>query len=390
MIIVGGGLVGASLALALRDLPLSIALIDAKLPSKNDPRLFGLNVSSCRMLNHLAIWPLVSKHASPINAVHVTHRGVFGGVRLKAEEAELKNLGHVLPACHLEAALHEAMEGLSNVTVLRPANVMALSQHGENTTLTYTQGDQTNTITAPLIIGADGTESSLRMLCNIPTDVKDYAQTAIVTRVRLSRPHQHIAYERFCESGAIAMLPLLGDEYACIWTADNKRAEMLLAMSDQAYLSALQLEFGYRLGRLVGIKTRYQFPLKMKRARQSVSGNVFLLGNALHTLHPIAAQGFNLALFEVAALVEGITQALAQSAPINSQLLEKISQTTQNQQKTSIDVSDGLAQLFKTGKSLVNNVIGLGMTGFDCVPPLKKYFIDQMTGRAGFTPALLR
>ncbi len=389
MIIVGGGLVGASLALALRELPLSIALIDAKLPSSSDPRLFGLNVSSCQLLENLNLWSQVAQYASPIEAVHVSHRGHFGGVRLQAKEAQLKNLGHVLPAQHLEKALHEAVGALKNVTVLRPANVTGLTHQGETTTLTYTQGDETHTLTASVIIGADGTESSLRALCDIPTTLKDYAQTAIVTRVLLSRPHRNIAYERFCDDGAIALLPLPNNECACIWSVNNVRATELAAMSDAAYLKTLQTTFGYRLGRLTGITQRYQFPLKMKRATQSVAGNVILLGNALHTLHPIAAQGFNLALYEVAALAEGIANAFAQSTPINIHLLQSLSEETQRQQKASLTVSDGLAQLFKTGKHVANDFIGIGMTGFDCLPPLKKHFIDQMTGRAGFTPALL-
>ena len=385
--IVGGGLVGASLALALRELPLSIALIDAKLPSNEDPRLFGLNASSCQLLQNLNLWPQVAEQASPIEAVHVSHRGYFGGVRLTAQEAQLKNLGHVLPARHLEKALHEAVAALPTVTVLRPATVTALSQHGE---LTVTQTDKTHTITSPVVIGADGTESSLRALCHIPTTVKDYAQTAIVTRVLLSRPHRHIAYERFCDHGAIALLPLPNNECACIWSVDNTVAASLLALSDEAYLKTLQTEFGYRLGRFAGITQRYQFPLKMKRATQSVSGNVILLGNALHTLHPIAAQGFNLALYEVAALVDGITAALSRAEPINIALLQKISEETQSQQQTSLSVSDQLARLFTTDNTMVNHFIGAGMTGFDCLPPLKKYFVEHMIGRAGFTPALLR
>jgi 2-octaprenyl-6-methoxyphenol hydroxylase len=383
VIIVGGGLVGASLALALRETALTFALVEARLPSANDARLFALNVSSVNLLKHIGVWPAVQAHASPIHHVHVSQRGHFGAVNLSAEEAGLGELGQVLPACHLEAALHEALLHASHLTLYRPAQ---LTQMATDDTLVLTQNNQTITLTAPLIIGADGTESTLRELLSIPTETMDYHQTAIVSRIQIARAHHGVAYERFCDGGALAMLPLPNNECASILSLDTAKAKHLLSLDNTAYLAHCQQLMGYRLGRFLSVSDRQSYPLRMKRALRAVTNNVFLLGNALHTLHPIAAQGFNLALYEVACLVEGIQKI---NGRLSAADLARISEHTEQQQRASITVSDKLARIFSQPSSALSCLAGLGMAGLDCLPPLKKQFISIMTGRAGMPPALL-
>lgn len=389
VIIVGGGLVGSSLALALRDLPLSVALVEARLPTSEDPRLFALNISSIQLLSHLGLWPAIEKEASPINAVHVSHRGHFGAVRLNASDADLPTLGHVVPAYCIEAAIHEALLAETRITRYCPARVVAVQPGDTETQLTLTTESGELTLSSSLIIGADGTESTLRDALNIPTETIDYHQSAIVARIGVSEAHRGIAYERFADGGALAMLPLPDQTCASIWSAPTDQATQLMQLNDADYLAACQRVMGHRLGRLLSMSPRAHFPLRMKRALSGVSSHVFLLGNALHTLHPIAAQGFNLALYEVATLVEGFVQGLARGETITPHTLQTLSERTQAQQTISVGVSDRLARVFTKPQPGLSTLAGFCMLGLDCLPPLKKLFIQRMTGRAGRVPPLL-
>lgn len=389
LIIVGGGLVGAGLAVALRDAPLKIALIDARLPSSDDPRLFGLNITSCQFLENLGVWPVLASHASPIHQVHVSHQGHFGAVRLTREDAKLPVLGNVIPAFHIESALNDALTDLPNATIYRPARLTALTQNDEIAVLHISTEQGEMKIGAPLVIGADGTESTVRNLLGIQTDIHDYSQKALVTRSTLSRSHQQIAYERFTPEGAIAMLPLVGNQCATIWTGESAFIEKLKQLPDPEFTQALQQSFGYRLGKIAGIATRHVFPLRMVRATKAVEGHVYLLGNALHTVHPIAAQGFNLAIYEVAALVDAIMTRLRQHSTVSAADLLAISEESQKQQTTSIGITHRLTQLFASDSIIPSAAISLGMVGFNAFVPAKKKFIESLLGKNGQVPPLL-
>lgn len=390
LIIVGGGLVGAGLAAALRQSPLRIALIDAKLPSSDDPRLFALNTSSCQFLENLNVWQQINKYASAIHQVHVSHQGHFGAVRLNRDEVNLSALGHVIPARYIEAALNEELQALPNCTVYRPATLQAIHQENNQVQLRIVTENGEIKLQAAIVIGADGTESTVRKLLNIKTDIFDYEQGALVTRTQLHHTHHNIAYERFEKNGgAIAMLPLINNECATIWTADKQTISQLRELSDAEFLAVLQKEFGYRLGRLQSISQRHFFPLRMVRAEKAVEQSVLLLGNSAHTLHPIAAQGFNLALYEVAALAEVILEKSSKQQAITTQDLQGIHAHTQKQQAASIGVSHRLSRLFTSSSPFVGLAAQLGMISLDITTPIKKRFIKQMMGRKGSVPRLL-
>lgn len=389
IIIVGGGMVGAGLALSLKDTRLTIAVIDARVPTNDDPRLFALNISTCQFLDNLGIWQSLKKNSSPIEKVHVSNKGHFGAVRLSPEEADLPVLGYVVPAKYVETELNACLLTNENVTLYRPARLTHLEQDEHGATLTLSSDDEDVQIASKIVIGADGTGSTVRKLVDIPVDVVNYQQAAIVTRVTLAKSHQQVAYERFNKHGAIAMLPLLENECACIWSADADTASRLNELNDQAFLGELQENFGGRLGRLQGIKRRHLFPLQMIRAERTLDNHVLLLGNSAHTLHPIAAQGFNLAMYEVATLVEGLIAALSEGIVLNTQLLYDILEPTRKQQTVSVKVSHHLSQLFASTSLPKNILLSLGMLGFDAISPVKKTFIKMMTGRNGSVPALL-
>jgi 2-octaprenyl-6-methoxyphenol hydroxylase len=211
-----------------------------------------------------------------------------------------------------------------------------------------------------------------------------------VTKTQLQRSHQHIAYERFeKKGGAIAMLPLVNNECATIWTADKETILQLRELSDADFLAALQKTFGYRLGRMQSISQRHFFPLRMVRAEKAVDQSVFLLGNAAHTLHPIAAQGFNLALYEVAVLAELLIEKSEQQKTITTQDLLDVYAQTQKQQSASIGVSHRLSNLFTSSSPFVGLAAQLGMISLDMTAPIKKRFINTMMGRKGSVPRLL-
>ncbi len=383
--IIGGGLVGAGLALALRHTGLKLALIDAKLPSHHDPRLFALNNGSCHFLETLELWQQLLPHATPIHQVHVSNQGHFGAVRLRREEVNVAALGHVIPAGKIEEIMHTAVSAASSIDVYRPALLKALKQEKGSAVLTLTTDAGELQLASGIVIGADGTESAVRKLVGIQASVFDYQQSAIVTRTRLQRAHDHIAYERFTRDGAIAMLPLTGTECATIWTASNSKIAELMVQDNQAFLNSLQTEFGYRLGRLQDITQRHTFPLRMMRAEKAAAGCVFLLGNSAHTLHPIAAQGFNLALHELNLLVTGITEKIAQQETFTALDLLKISEQTQKQQAMSIGLSHRLAQAFSADSLPMNAILSLGMLGLDIAPSAKKKFINLFLGRTSRT-----
>ena len=389
LIIVGGGLVGAGFAAALKPAGLRIALVDARLPSSDDPRLFALNASSCQFLSNLGLWPQLAPHAAPILQVHVSHQGHFGAVRMHHDDVNLPSLGHVIPARYIETALNDTLLTLPNTDVYRPARLKMLNQTEQEAAVILDTDDGEIILHAAVVIGADGTASTVRKLVNIPVDVVDYQQSAIVTRVGLRRAHHNIAYERFYAHGAIAMLPLPGDESACIWSANHAEAERLAALSDDNYLSEMQKLFGFRLGRLQSIQQRHIFPLQMMRAERTHDGCVLLLGNSAHTLHPIAAQGFNLALYEAAVLVEGMLKKLNSCESVTATDLHAILEQSRQQQSVSVSVSHWLAQIFSYDSAPANLLLSLGMTGFNAVTPLKKKFTSVMTGRSGRVPSLL-
>lgn len=389
LIIVGGGLVGAGFAAALSESGLRIALIDARVPSNDDPRLFALNAGSCDYLANLGLWPLLSPHAAPIHQVHVSHQGHFGAVRMHHDDVDLLSLGHVVPARYIEAALNDAVTVMPHIDLYRPARLQELQQTDHEAELTIEMDNRVIKLQSPIVIGADGTASTVRKLADIPVETVDYQQSAIVTRVVLGRSHHHVAYERFVRHGAIAMLPLPDHECASIWSADTAEAKRLSALSDDNYLSELQKMFGFRLGRLQAVRQRHVFPLQMMRAGRTHDRCVLLLGNSAHTLHPIAAQGFNLALYEAAVLVEGMFEKRNRGESVTAADLQSILELSRKQQTVSVNVSHWLSQIFSSNFAPAHWLLSLGMSGFNAAAPVKKHFIKLMTGRSGRVPSLL-
>lgn len=376
IIIVGGGMVGAAMACALQPYNYRVALIDATETPAEDHRLIALNHSSFCLFSNLDIWSKLAPHAAAIREVHVSNAGHFGTTRLTAEEVNLTALGHVVPAKEINAALYA---NLNKTEIFRPAKLTHLDQE----TVTIEMNSISKTLSASIIIAADGTFSTVRKILDIPTEIIDYKQKALVTITELQRDHSNIAYERFQSEGAIAMLPLMGQRVATIWSDNEENIARLMQFSDQEFLAHLQKHFGYRLGRLMNVQQRFTYPLKFIKAKEFIKHNVILLGNAAHTLHPIAAQGLNLALYEIATLVDYLSKQ-----PIDKLSLASFP-TNFNQQHLSMNLSHKLTQLFSANFFFSDLIRQTGMIGLDVFNLAKRKFILNSIGKNGKTPALL-
>lgn len=387
-VIVGGGLVGATLANALRETGLRLALIEAKLPDQQDPRLFALHAKSYQFLKNIKVLPNIDQMASPIRKIHVSYRGSFGVVRLDHEEMNLAALGYVIPARLIEEAQNEALQKAVNLTLYRPATLCALFPGEEVTELKVKTQEGEKSLSANFVVAADGAASTVRQLLDLKTEEVDYQQTAIVTQTQLNRSHANIAYERFSSQGVIAMLPLNEQECATIWTVQNKWATELMEISKELFLQQLQKAFGYRLGRLRMIGKRYSYPVKRIHTKNASLCSIVLIGNALHSLSPVAAQGFNLALFEIALLAEAILNKVEKQERFTGRDLDTFQTLMRKQQSVSIAISHYLSRVFSINSSFLPNIMPFALMGLDNFPYLKRRFINSMMGSAARVPRL--
>jgi 2-octaprenyl-6-methoxyphenol hydroxylase len=381
-VIIGGGMVGKTMACALAP-HMRIALVDAApLTAPDDHRLIALNYSSYCLFKNLGLWDALAANATPIHAVHVSQRGHLGMTRLQHDELNLPVIGFVVPAKFIEEALTNTLKNFTDLTLLRPATLKNLTRHADHVSLLL---HDESVLTANFIIGADGTYSSVRELAGIASEVTAYQQTALVTVTTLQRTHRHIAYERFhTKGGAIAMLPLGENHAATIWSADNAVIDKLMQLDDNAFLQTLQTDFGYRLGRFLKTGPRYTYPLQMQKAAQDHIDKVILIGNAAHTLHPVAAQGLNLALAEIAMLTQ-IILASPQHPAWHDYLAWQ-----QKQMAASIHLSHHLLHLFAVDALPVRKARSAAMLALDLCAPLKRRFALKALGRSLHLPALLR
>ena len=377
-------MVGASLACALQVSNLNIALIDAApLVIQDDPRLIALNHSSVNLFKNLGIWEHLKPFAAPILQVHISDRGQFGMTRLNAQEAGVDALGHVVPAKNINATLEQILTSHNKIKIFRPAAVTKILTTPDHVNITVTTDTGEIELPANTIIAADGTHSTVRAEAGIKTETKEFKQSALVTVTTLQRPHANIAYERFHASGAVAMLPLPGLQVATIWTDDNAVIDNLMQLDDAAFVARLQNQFGYRCGKLLATGKRSRYPLHHITAAKTISERIILIGNAAHTFHPIAAQGFNLALAEIAMLAQMINTNPAQTHWADYQSWQA------GRQQTSQRLSDQLPRLFSQDFLPVKLARQLGMLGLDIVAPLKNRFALAAMGKMAGMPRLL-
>ena len=398
VIIAGGGLTGASLALALAAASgaARIALIEAVSPASDrqpsyDDRGLALALSSQHILYGLGVWETLSNVATPVEQIHVSDQRHFGVVRLHATDLRLPALGYVVLARALGRSLMQKVNASPGIEFICPATVTGVTPDPEQTEVTLVRDGLHYTITGRLLAAADGTSSRLRAMLGIGATLKDYHQTAIVTNVTPDRAHDHTAWERFTTDGPVALLPLADNRCSVVFTVCSADAERYLAMDENDFLSCLQSRFSTRLGLFRRLGARKSWPLQFLLATEQVRERIVLLGNTAHTLHPNGAQGFNLCLRDVAGLAEVLAPVLrAGGDPGALQLLQNYQSNRASDQKRVACFSEGLATLFYSDlphKVLFRN---FGMLLLNLCPPWKRLLARMGTGLYGRQPVLVR
>jgi 2-octaprenyl-6-methoxyphenol hydroxylase len=393
--IVGGGMVGASLAVALENLDVTTALIEAvpygavSQPSF-DERTTALSNGSRRILETLGVWPAVAADATRIAKVHVSDQGHFGFARIDAAEQGLPSLGHVVPNRSLGAALWSSLGRRRDVRVFCPARVTRVDVQERSIELNVAaDADAAPTrIETRLVVAADGMESAVRRAFGVEADVRDYHQTAVITTVLPNRFHDHVAYERFTASGPLALLPLADGRCTLVLTLTPDMAERAMTWSDEEFLAEVQRRFGFRLGRFLKVGRRAAYPLSLSRARKTSAGRCVIVGNAAQGLHPVAGMGFNLGLRDAASLAELIAEHRAD--PGSAALTSAYDEWRAADRREIIGFTDGLVRLFSAPWGPVRHLRNLGLLAFDLLPPAKAALSSLSTGALGRIPKLAR
>jgi len=406
VIIVGGGLVGASLACALAsaklEIPLKIAIIenyafdDEKQPSF-DSRTVALSYSSKEIFNSLGLWHVIEAlGACAIKEIHISDRGHMGVSHLRASEQDTDALGFVVENQFLGIALHQCIKECANIHLFCPARVLDFNLTENHAEVKIKYDNKIKTIQAKLLVAADGGQSFIRKQLDVKTKVLDYGQTAIITNIACDQAHNNIAYERFTDSGPLALLPLndsvnTKNRYSLVWTLKNNQLEKHLNLDDAEFLAVLQKRFGERAGQFIKTGKRESYPLSLMRSKESVRSRLAIIGNAAHTLHPIAGQGFNLGLRDVASLAQIVTQAHQQQNDIGDIIYLKEYESWRQRDLTQTILStDGLVRLFTTKFLPVVIVRNMALLTLDMLPSLKKHIGRQAMGFVGKVTRLAR
>lgn len=396
VVISGGGMVGALLACALGELDLRVAVVEARERAERtapgfDDRAIAVAYGTKRIFSGLGLWDALEPQATPIHAIHVSDRGHFGMARMDRAEENLPALGYIIPARHIGEVLEDRLQRLDAVSRCCPCRLTAVDAAEEVVRIDVESEGAATTYTAQLLVAADGAESMLREQFGIGALSTDYEQTAIVSNISTQLAHGNVAYERFTGEGPLAVLPLDEQRCALVWTVATTAAEEILSLDDAAFLEKLQAVFGYRLGRIERVGRRQAWPLQLTKAEHSTARRLALVGNASHTLHPVAGQGFNLGARDVAVLAEVIADALQAGAdPGADAVLARYDDWRRGDHERVSVFTDSLVRLFTLPVPALGVARGLGMLALDLLPPAKRLLTRMTMGRAGRTPRLSR
>jgi 2-octaprenyl-6-methoxyphenol hydroxylase len=399
IVIAGGGMIGASLALALSPLGLRVAVVEAvargeTLQPSFDDRSTALSRSTQRMFEAMGLWDDVIPAATPIRRIHVSDRGRFGFSHIDAAQQGVDALGYVVINRVLGDVLQSALAKAETVDVFCPAKVVDIDTGGDSARATVAAGGtDRQELDCRLLVAADGAHSELRPMMGICATKTDYGQHAIIGNLLPEKPLDNCAYERFTDDGPLALLPVADDRAGFVWIVSSDDADRVLALDDETFLDELQTAFGYRLGRLSRVGKRAAYPLSLSKAVRLTSERAVLVGNAAHGLHPVAAQGFNLGMRDVAALCDCIADARSAnpSADLGDpDLLARYAQWRRNDQGKLVRLTDGIVRLFGSSSPPLKVARNIGMLGFDLIPGVRSVFAKHMMGLAGRLPRLSR
>ncbi|MET0504909.1 MAG: 2-octaprenyl-6-methoxyphenyl hydroxylase [Luteibacter sp.] len=393
ILIVGGGLVGASLAIALDHAGLPAVLVEAAAPRvdeqpSHDERNLALARATVNGLRSIGVWDFAADRATPITHIHTSRAGDFGSVRMRASDEGVDALGWTLPARELGAALLRRLDRCRHLTRLAPARVEGIHADERGWTVDVIAGDGVHhSLRTPLLVGADGTQSGIRAQLGIATREHDYEQALFVSTMTPERDPRGRAFERFTDDGPVAVLPLADRRIGVVLTVAADRADAVAAMDDDAFAAFAQERFGWRLGRLTRPGRRSPYPIRRVAAEALTANRAVLVGNAAQTVHPIGAQGFNLGLRDALTLAELVAGA---KDPGATGLLAEYSARRGPDREGTMAMSHGLVRLACLDQPLLGPLRSVAMLALDRVPPLRHALTRRGMGFRPHAPFAVR
>lgn len=386
VIIAGGGMTGATLALALSHLTqgaLPVTLIEAIAPGERahpgyDGRAIALAAGTCQQLAAINLWSALADCATPITHVHVSDRGHAGFVNIHAADYGVSALGNVVELHETGNRLYQLLRKAPGVTLRCPEQVSRVEQHQDRVSVTLTNGEQ---LSGSLLVAADGSHSRTAAACGIQWQRDDYQQIAVIANVTTQIPHQGRAFERFTQHGPLALLPMSHGRSSLVWCHPPAAKSRIDSWSDAEFLAELQQAFGWRLGRFTQVGQRASYPLALQTASRTIAHRLALVGNAAQTLHPIAGQGFNLGIRDVMSLAETLAAAQRQQEDIGGfAVLQRYSQRREPDRVATIGVTDGLVRLFANRYLPLMVGRNLGLMTMDTLPWLRNRLAERTLG----------
>ena len=385
IIIVGGGPVGATLALLLAKQGLSVTVLEARSlgAAHSESRALALSFGSRRILEKLGLWGALSTQATPINSIHVSQKGSLGRTQLHANDYHQQALGYVLSYGVLSAVLDRAIDDAKPlVNFIFEASASNIAYAPSQATVTYTHGGVAHNISSPLVVLADGGRT-LDELAGLSRETKEYGHDALVTKVRAELPHHNVAYERFTANGPMALLPNGGEfDFSLVWTGEKSFITPLLSLSDADFLEKFHQQFGDRVGNFLSVEKRLSFPLKMAQLKPDAqqSEHLVVIGNAAQTMHPVAGQGFNVGLRDAESLAQYIASASASADELGSaNMLASYQASRKSDTKGGLLFTDFLVNLFSNDLVVLSALRGASLGVFDVIQPIKKYLVGKMS-----------
>ena len=383
IIIIGGGPVGATLALLLVKQGVNVTVLEARNlgAAHSESRALALSFGSRRILEKLGLWGALSTQATPINSIHVSQKGSLGRTQLHANDYHQQALGYVLSYGVLSAVLDRAIDDAKPlVNFIFEASASNIAYAPSQATVTYTHGGVAHNISSPLVVLADGGRT-LDELAGLSRETKEYGHDALVTKVRAELPHHNVAYERFTANGPIALLPNGGEfDFSLVWTGEKSFITPLLSLSDADFLEKFHQQFGDRVGNFLSVEKRLSFPLKMAQLKPDAqqSEHLVVIGNAAQTMHPVAGQGFNVGLRDAESLAQYIASASADELG-SANMLASYQASRKSDTKGGLLFTDFLVNLFSNDLVVLSALRGASLGVFDVIQPIKKYLVGKMS-----------
>ena len=395
VIIVGGGMVGLSLALMLAKAKIGVKLLEAiKYPNYDDANLepyhssfdarnSALSRRTVQIYQELGLWDALQEHATPILEVNITEQGSFGKARLKAEQEKVESFGQVIENAWLGRVLLTEVKKEPLIELIDGVQVTSLTQDADHAYIEAKRAEEQLKLQSKIVIAADGRDSFCRKALGIGASVHDYDQVAIVTTVQTSNPHGHVGFERFSPLGPLALLPLPGEyRRSVVWPVPKgTEGEWMGDENDQHFLDALQETYGDRAGKFQKTGKRFSFPLSQVLAEKQAVGRVVLMGNAAHTIHPVAGQGFNLCMRDAYVLRRYLKEQVEKNADLgDAAMLLDYEKSRLTDQQRVIKFCDSVVRGFSNQNPFLKLIRNTGLVAFDTIPGIKPLVANYAMG----------